>query len=106
MTLILIFRVVRPSYISVKIRRDNNTQTLKTNITNADIPSIWNGIPVETYAHRDYGLDERINDLAIIEFPEGYNLNVTPVILAKDYQEKKGDFGIAAGYGVYMFTSE
>uniref|UniRef100_A0A914PP16 Peptidase S1 domain-containing protein n=1 Tax=Panagrolaimus davidi TaxID=227884 RepID=A0A914PP16_9BILA len=40
-------------------------------------------------------------DIAIIEFPEGTNLNITPITLASNYVEKKGDMGIAAGYGVY-----
>ena len=88
------------------IQRDNNTQFLYTNNTSADIPSIWDVTPVVTYVHRDYGRPECINDLAIIEFPEGYNFNVTPITLAKDYQEKKGDYAIGAGYGVYKYTSE
>uniref|UniRef100_A0A914QT48 Peptidase S1 domain-containing protein n=1 Tax=Panagrolaimus davidi TaxID=227884 RepID=A0A914QT48_9BILA len=40
-------------------------------------------------------------DIAIIEFPEGTNLNITPIALASNYVEKKGDMAIAAGYGVY-----
>uniref|UniRef100_A0AC35FUI1 Peptidase S1 domain-containing protein n=1 Tax=Panagrolaimus sp. PS1159 TaxID=55785 RepID=A0AC35FUI1_9BILA len=40
-------------------------------------------------------------DIAIIEFPEGTNLNITPITLASDYVEKEGDMAIAAGYGIY-----
>ena len=50
----------------VRIRRDNDTQTLNGSITNADIPSTWNGPPVVIYTHRGYGESKCLKDLAIL----------------------------------------
>uniref|UniRef100_A0A914P6Q4 Peptidase S1 domain-containing protein n=1 Tax=Panagrolaimus davidi TaxID=227884 RepID=A0A914P6Q4_9BILA len=54
------------------------------------------------YVHPSYNeIIQYVNDIAIIEFPVGTNLNITPITLASDYAEKEGDMAIAAGYGVY-----
>uniref|UniRef100_A0A914PJ99 Peptidase S1 domain-containing protein n=1 Tax=Panagrolaimus davidi TaxID=227884 RepID=A0A914PJ99_9BILA len=54
------------------------------------------------YVHPSYSFARLcLDDVAIIEFPEGTNLNITPITLASDYVEKEGDMAIAAGYGIY-----
>uniref|UniRef100_A0A914PQD8 Peptidase S1 domain-containing protein n=1 Tax=Panagrolaimus davidi TaxID=227884 RepID=A0A914PQD8_9BILA len=45
-----------------------------------------------------------LDDIAVIEFPEGTNLNITPVTLVSDYVEKEGDKAITAGYGIYKWN--
>ena len=39
------------------------------------------------------------NDIAIIEFPEGVDFGIDPVLLASDYVEYENDPGVAVGYG-------
>uniref|UniRef100_A0A914Q6H8 Peptidase S1 domain-containing protein n=1 Tax=Panagrolaimus davidi TaxID=227884 RepID=A0A914Q6H8_9BILA len=59
-------------------------------------------IAPKIYVHPSYvNVKKCINDIAIIEFPVGTNLNITPIALASDYVEKEGDMAIAAGYGIY-----
>uniref|UniRef100_A0A914PHK9 Peptidase S1 domain-containing protein n=1 Tax=Panagrolaimus davidi TaxID=227884 RepID=A0A914PHK9_9BILA len=58
-------------------------------------------LQTRTYFLPSYEPYRSFGDIAIIEFPEGTNLNITPITLASDYVEKEGDMGIAAGYGVY-----
>uniref|UniRef100_A0A914PSG2 Peptidase S1 domain-containing protein n=1 Tax=Panagrolaimus davidi TaxID=227884 RepID=A0A914PSG2_9BILA len=59
------------------------------------------------YVHPSYNnIKKCVNDIAIIEFPVGTNLNITPISLASDYVEKEGDMAIAAGYGVFKNTPD
>uniref|UniRef100_A0A914Q5U4 Peptidase S1 domain-containing protein n=1 Tax=Panagrolaimus davidi TaxID=227884 RepID=A0A914Q5U4_9BILA len=59
------------------------------------------------YVHPSYNdVNKYVNDIAIVEFPEGTNLNITPITLASDYVEKEGDMAIAAGYGVYKIKPD
>uniref|UniRef100_A0AC35FB06 Peptidase S1 domain-containing protein n=1 Tax=Panagrolaimus sp. PS1159 TaxID=55785 RepID=A0AC35FB06_9BILA len=59
-------------------------------------------IQPRVYVHPFYkDVKTYVNDIAIIEFPIGTNLNITPITLASDFAEKEGDMAIAAGYGTY-----
>uniref|UniRef100_A0AC35GMQ2 Peptidase S1 domain-containing protein n=1 Tax=Panagrolaimus sp. PS1159 TaxID=55785 RepID=A0AC35GMQ2_9BILA len=57
-------------------------------------------IAPKVYVHPSYHTSIYY-DIAIIEFPIGTNINITPITLASDYAEKEGDMAIAAGYGIY-----
>uniref|UniRef100_A0A914QXU4 Peptidase S1 domain-containing protein n=1 Tax=Panagrolaimus davidi TaxID=227884 RepID=A0A914QXU4_9BILA len=54
------------------------------------------------YVHPAYGTVQMyMNDIAVIEFPVGTDLGITPIPLISNFIEKDGDMAIAAGYGVY-----
>uniref|UniRef100_A0A914PKJ7 Peptidase S1 domain-containing protein n=1 Tax=Panagrolaimus davidi TaxID=227884 RepID=A0A914PKJ7_9BILA len=56
-----------------------------------------------TTAHHHLGWHNSTNkykdDIAILEFPKGTNLNIAPVLLAKNFVESDDDFGVSVGYG-------
>uniref|UniRef100_A0AC34FIL3 Peptidase S1 domain-containing protein n=1 Tax=Panagrolaimus sp. ES5 TaxID=591445 RepID=A0AC34FIL3_9BILA len=50
-----------------------------------------------------YTVQLLVNDIAIIEFPVGTNLNITPIPLVSNFVEKDNDTAIAAGYGLMKY---
>ena len=103
----LIFRVVA-SHVEINSVGENN-QVYFTKFKNATIQSNkMYSVFIQIYVHPSYGGTAygSDKDIAIIELPDDFDFNITPVTLAKDYQEKGGDYGIAAGYGIYKYTGE
>ena len=92
------------SFVAVDIRPES--KYYKSNQLKIDVwPFGEYGIATKFYINPTYGPSWTPEpDIAIIEFPEGTHFGVDPIPLAKDYEEKEGDWGIAAGYGYYKVT--
>ena len=95
------FRIHNLSYVAVEIWGENMYVKEKqwfAYTSNDSIPSGYT-IPARVYVHPGYVEFSSNSDIAIIEFSEDTDFGIDPVIVAKNYEESEGDYGIAAGYG-------
>uniref|UniRef100_A0AC34GWL4 Peptidase S1 domain-containing protein n=1 Tax=Panagrolaimus sp. ES5 TaxID=591445 RepID=A0AC34GWL4_9BILA len=55
-----------------------------------------------TYIHHNYNFDKFTNDIAVVEYPKGFDFGIQPIRLAADFVENEGEMAFAVGYGKYQ----